>query len=318
MYTYYIQYTTDFHLLAALAAIDDLFDVKIILIGPETSLIPLLNKQLDFIHYKANPRNPNVNLIRLISRYIFSRKQESVVLVTPFIYPFFTINLLLDHKIRPYKIIRTDEGVGTYASVFHFYNAYKNELKGSSKWKCLIKAFLKKCTLTLTNLLRVCENRYIFDSELKYDLDHVNKIIRNINLMRKVGRFDGQLIFVTQPGLEQNFSTPSSYAEFIYELGKMLNCDFVYVKKHPVDKFDYRSYGLSMMDNLPLELFEITNSTVVGFSSTALLTAKLFCSPKEVYFMDLKEGCLTIDMLSKFNQSLFKHYLQPLTMIKKS
>lgn len=39
MYTYYIQYTTDFHLIAALGAVGDLSAGKIYLIGPRTKVV---------------------------------------------------------------------------------------------------------------------------------------------------------------------------------------------------------------------------------------------------------------------------------------
>jgi len=294
-----------------MAVIDDLSSSKITLIGPKTEMVSLLCSKFSVEHYAVDTRAPRINYQAVLGSYIKAKSSSDHIIISPFVFPVFTFVYLLKKGIIAKKIIRTDEGVGTYASISHYYNAYKLEAPDASLLHCFLNAALKKLAMQLTVLSGLCETQYIFNKHLIINQEHKNKIIRNIEAIGKLDDLEGEVIYVSQPNVEKNFSTFGEYALFIQKIGRSFCSDRVVVKKHPSDNFDYISYGFRVEEGLPLEVYNVESSIIFGFSSTALLTAKVIGGCPQVYYLKISDGILTYDSLSDFNQRLFEHYLTP-------
>src|SRR5690606_22549092 len=139
----YIQYFTDFHLLAALSAFD-LGGASITLIGPESAVSISIVKILRASHLKIDPRRPACDIQKLLRELVHARYDRSCTVVSPFVYPTYTISMLLKHGRYPSTIIRTDEGVGSYASFRHLFKCMSLEDPSLSTRYRLSRALLQR------------------------------------------------------------------------------------------------------------------------------------------------------------------------------
>jgi hypothetical protein len=220
---------------------------------------------------------------------------------------------LFKKGIRPGRIVRTDEGVGSYASIKHYYNAFRLEQPQFSVLNCLTQAAKKKLAATLTVALGIVDENYLFDKEGRVNQDRVVKIREIIDYVGKkedLKDYDG--VILTQPNLEENFDSPNDYVVLLNKVKRQLKIDNLIIKKHPRDKFDYGSFGFDVLEGFPIEMYDLKKSKVIGFTSTGLLTARLVSGSKASYYLTGLSGNLTFNKISKFNQNLFKKYLDPL------
>jgi DNA-directed RNA polymerase subunit H (RpoH/RPB5) len=314
---YYIQFTTDFHLLTALAYVDDISSSNITLVGPKTKMVSMLSSKLVVEHYHVDPRSPKISYQEVLRNFINAKSSKEHIIISPFAFPLFSYLYLLKKGVKVRKIVRTDEGVGTYASIRHYYNAYRLEVADSSILQCFLRSVLKKLTMNLTVLFGLCETRYIFDKSLTINRQQIDNINRNIQIIGKLDELEGEVVYVSQPNVEKNFASLEDYGAFIREVGRSFGSDNVVVKKHPSDNFDYILNGFRVLEGLPLEIYNVKDSNIFGFSSTALLTAKIIGGCTQVYYLKLSGGVLTYDCLSDFNNQLFKLYLTPLDYLSK-
>jgi|GEM_PF-6160740 len=312
MNKYYIQFATDFHLLAALAAIDDVMKSAVVFVGPQTSMSLLLAEKISAELVIADPRKPRITLGEILALTLRSRHCKRCIIISPFVFPFYTFKHLLEAGCCATKIVRTDEGVGSYASVGHFYTSLKLANPAKSSFHCAAIAVAKKTAIWATKLCRICNENYIFREDLSVRQDGVARLRRNISL---VGRLDGlndKAVYVSQPGVLGSFDSPEEYVAFIRRVGKSVGRGNVIVKKHPSDGFDYSKHGLAVVEGYPLELYRLEDSVVFGFSSTALLIAKITNSCEFVYYIKMPGVGPFYSALSPMNKRLFDRYLEPL------
>lgn len=312
MKKYYIQFSTDFHLLASLASIDDLPDSRVILVGPSTSMAALLAEKISAEFVVADPRCAQLKLSKILPLLARSKRCRTCVIVSPFVFPSYVFLRLLGEEQLVTNIIRTDEGVGSYASIRHYYNSLKleNALKG--KLHCATRAFVKKASVWLTKVLRICREQYIFNKDLSVDHRKVERLRKNIDLLGRRDGLNGKMVYVSQPGADASFKSTEEYAAFIRTVGEKVGLINIVVKRHPSDKFDYSAFGFEVVGGFPLELYYLNNSVVVGFSSTALLTAKIVSGCSKVYYIKVNGRGPFYDALSAMNKRLFDYYLVPL------
>lgn len=312
MKKYYIQFSTDFHLLAALASIEDLSRSDIVLVGPRTKMSSLLAEKISAEFVDADPRSPKVSLWRLLRLMFGAKVCRDGVIISPFVFPFYVFLRLLEEGVMVKSIVRTDEGVGSYASVGHYYASLKLENPGRTKIHCAVKAFVKKASVWMTRSLRICREKYMFKRDLSVDRGGVERLMGNIDLLGRLDGLNGKTLYVSQPGVSETFGTPEDYAGFLKGLGGRIGLGEIVVKRHPADKFDYASHGFDVVEGFPLELYHVEDSVVIGFSSTALLMAKIMGGCKRVYFLKMQGAGPFYDGLSPMNKRLFDFYLEPL------
>lgn len=312
MKKYYIQFSTDFHLLAALSSIEDVSKSAIVLIGPETKMAKLLAGKISAELIIANPRSPKFNLVHSLRLYFRARVCAETVVISPFVFPLYTYLFLIQQACIPTCIIRTDEGVGSYASVGHYYASLRVENPGRSIGYCGVKAFVKKFSMGLTRILGVCQERYIFRSDLTVDQGVLDRLTENISLLGRLEGLEGRAVYISQPGVWRGFDSLNDYSLFIKGIAKKVGAENVLIKKHPADEFDYSLYGFDVVEGFPLELYHVDNSVVIGFSSTALLMAKIIGGCDQVYFVKKEGDGPFYNGLSPMNKRLFDFYLTPL------
>lgn len=309
MLSYYIQYTTDFHLLAALGVIEELETVKIFLIGPRTKVVEILLKgNIDIEFSPSDPKNANVSFFKMLTLILQARENREITIVSPFVFPFYTFLNLLNRRILVKRVVRTDEGVGSYASIKHYYTAIRLEQPDRSKLYSFLLATCKKLAVWGTRYLGVCKELYVFSSDGSVKTPRINAIK---STLEKVGRFEdlkGRVVYVSQPGVHKYFNSAKDYVRFLSETGLKLG-GMPIVKKHPADDFDYAKYDLEVMEGYPLELYSIDDATIFGFSSTALLMAKLIGGCEKVYYIPGGVASIYFSGLSAFNKRLFDRYL---------
>lgn len=313
MKKYYIQFSTDFHLLASLAAIDDLFETEIVLIGPKTKMAKLLAEKISANYIVADPKSPKINLSKMILSIFRAKLCKQSVIISPFVFPFYTFQFLLNEGRIVKNIIRTDEGVGSYASVGHYYSSLKVENPERSVGWCAIKALVKKISIRLTRVSGLCRESYIFKKDLTVDQGSILRLKRNVDLLGRLHGLTGSIIFVSQPGVSSAFNSPASYCQFVRQMAGSLGLGSVVIKRHPADEFDYLAQGFEVLEGFPLELYDVRNTKIIGFSSTALLMAKILGGCDHVYFMKMKgkDGPF-YSGLSTMNKQLFDLYLTSL------
>ena len=306
---YYIQYTTDFHLLAALGAIGDLENVKLFLVGPATKVVERLllsELSIEFVH--ADPRGNHVSFSRLLSLLLRSRCRRDITIVSPFVFPFYTFLALLGEGVFVRNILRTDEGVGSYASFSHYYASLKFERPDKPRLSNFSLAVAKKVAVKLTKWLGFCKECYFFSGNGGVDAERINSIQGVLGRLGKLDGLNGRVIYVSQPRVHNFFCGPQAYADFLLAVGRRFPGPLV-VKRHPADSFNYEEHGFEVVEGYPLELYEIDKASVFGFSSTALLMAKLLGGCSAVYYISEGGGSEFYLGLSVFNKCLFQRYL---------
>lgn len=309
----FIQFSTDFHLLAALASVEDLYENKIVLIGPETKMASLVGAKISSEHIVVDPRNPKLSLGEIIRLLIKSRVTRDYTIISPFVFPLYTFLLLLKKGRVPGNIIRTDEGVGSYATtISHYYAALRMEAPKSSAWQCAIKALIKKPATSMTKLLGVCREQYIFKKDLTIDNERLNRLRMAIEQIGRLEGLNGKVVYISQPHIDRTFESPDKYADFIRKMAKKAGKGEVLVKRHPRDNFNYTEYGFEVVEGFPMELYHIENSIIFGFFSTALLMARIVGGCDHVYYMKTELTGPSYDGLSTMAKRLFDFYLKPL------
>lgn len=314
MHTYYIQYTTDFHLIAALGAVGDLSAGNIYLIGPRTKVVDrvLGMEGVNLEFHQTDPRSPSISWKRVIKLLKCSRSNDESTIVSPFVFPFYTFLMLLEKGERVGRIIRTDEGVGSYASMRHYYVSLRFERPNSTRLYCAALAFLKKSAAWSVSFLRVCTESYIFNPDLSINKDKTQAIQAVVERLGRAKGLNGRVIYVSQPGISQCFNSAQGYADFLRLTGNALG-EMPVVKRHPADNFDYSMHGFEVVEGLPLETYQINTATVFGFSSTALLMAKIIGGCEQVYYINSGAAAAYYMGLSDFNKRLFKFNLTALS-----
>lgn len=312
MKKFYIQFSTDFHLLASLASIEDLSENRVVLVGPGTKMASLVAAKISAEHIVVDPRSPKLSFSEILPLVARSRVARDYVIISPFVFPLYVFLFLLKEGRVPGSIIRTDEGVGSYATTSHYYASLRVENPRRSAWHCAIKAFTKKTAMRMTKLLGVCREQYIFKKDLTVDQERVNRLSRNIDLLGRLDGLNGKIVYISQPGVSRTFGSPDKYAGFIRKMTEKAGRGEVLVKRHPADDFDYTEHGFEVVDGFPMELYHIENSAIIGFSSTALLMARIVGGCDHVYYMKTKGTGPFYDGLSTMNKRLFDFYLKPL------
>ncbi len=312
MKKYYIQFSTDFHLLASLASIGDLSNSKVVLVGPKTNTATLVAEKLSAELLVADPRGAKLNPSKVLSLLTRAKWCKNCVIISPFVFPSYVFVRLLEKGQLVTSIIRTDEGVGSYASIRHYYNSIKFE--SAQKWRlhCAAKALVKKTSVWLTGSLGICREQYMFNPDLSVDSLTIERFRRAIELLGFRGGLNGKMVYISQPGADTNFESAKLYSVFIRRLGERVGLHDIVVKRHPADSFNYSEFGFEVVEGYPLELYTLQDSVVVGFSSTALLMAKLVSHCGKVYYINAGGAGPAYHGLSSMNKRLFKFYLQSL------
>jgi len=312
MKIYYIQFSTDFHLLASLASIDDLWGSHVVLVGPHTNMAVLLVEKISAEYIIADPRGAPLKLRKLLLLLTRALRCRECVIVSPFVFPTYIFLRLLEEGRMVTSIIRTDEGVGSYASIGHYYNSLKLESAQERKLQCAMKALVKKTSVWLTRFLGICREKYIFNKDLSVDQGRVERLRKNIGLLGRREDLNGKMVYISQPGVSASFESTSKYVSFINKVAEKLGFGSAVIKRHPSDMFDYSTFGFEVVEGYPLELYQLKNSVVVGFSSTALLMAKILSDCSEVYYIKISGQGPFYDGLSPMNKRLFDRYLVPM------
>lgn len=313
MKTYYIQFSTDFHLLASFASIESLPGSGVVLVGPKTSFALLVAEKISAELIVADPRSPELSFIKMFFLFARSKRCKDCVIVSPFVFPFYTFLRLLEKGRAVSEVVRTDEGVGSYASVGHYYASFIMERPERAKLSCAIKAVVKRLSVWVTKFLRICREEYIFKSDLTIDKERVERLRANIDQLGRLDGISGRVVYVSQPGIFKGFKSEVEYVQFLREVGRKFDSGEVVVKRHPSDMFDYTAHGFEVIEGFPLELYNLDGSIIIGFSSTALLMAKILSDCDKVYYIKMKGPAPFYSNLSPMNRRLFDFYLTPLS-----
>lgn len=310
MVKYIIQFSTDFHLMVALATIPDALSNKILMLGPRTSLAVKIASSLQSEFIDIDVREPKVSIFEACKLLLNQDKRGQVVIVSPFVYPFFAAMAAKKNGDTIKSIVRTDEGIGSYASVAHYYTALR--LEGQlSVLGALKRALTKKGAMWLTKSFRICKEMYLFKADLTIDQaisERLRLVLQNVGLSKQL---DNCVLYVSQPYVVSSFESGQSYVDFIKLIAS--RCDEslrLIIKKHPRDNFDYESYGFNVECGMPLETYSLNNAVIFGFSSTALLMAKFFSNCRGVYFIKLDGFGPFYNRMSAMNRDLFDHHLK--------
>ncbi|SNR90720.1 polysialyltransferase family glycosyltransferase [Pseudomonas segetis] len=310
MVKYIIQFSTDFHLMVALAAIPDASNNKILMLGPRTSLAIKVASYLQSEFFDIDAREPKVTIFEAFKLLVNQNKYGEVVIVSPFVYPFFAAMAAKKNGDTVKSIVRTDEGIGSYASVTHYYTALR--LEGQlSVLGALKRALAKKSAMWVTKSFRICKEMYLFKSDLTIDQtisERLRFILENLGLSKQL---DNCVVYVSQPYVVSSFESGQCYADFIKLIAGHCGEGLRFIiKKHPRDDFDYESYGFDVACGMPLETYSLNNSVVFGFSSTALLMAKFFSNCRDAYFIKMDGFGPFYNNMSAMNRNLFDNYLK--------
>lgn len=192
----------------------------------------------------------------------------------------------------------------------HYYASFKMERPGREV-SSAIKAVVKRVSVLVTKFLGICREEYIFNSDLTFDKDRVGRLRDGIDRLGRLEGIDGKVVYVSQPGASKGFESQDDYVQFLRFLGEKLGSGKLVVKRHPSDFFDYARYGFEVLEGFPLELYHTEKSVVIGFSSTALLMAKILGRCEKVYYIKKKGAGPFYDNLSPVNKQLFDLYLTP-------
>lgn len=312
MKRYYIQFSTDFHLLSSLSAIENLALSSFVFLGPKTKMSVLLSGKIKADLIVVDPKCPRVSFRDFLTLVVRARHCKDHIIVSPFVFPLFTFLYLLKEGVFVRNIVRTDEGVGSYASIRHYYASLKVENPTRTNFYCAKKALVKKTAVWVTKYLGVCREEYLFNKDLSVNEEGLSRLRENVGIVGRLSGLEDRIIYISQPGVDRGFLSAHEYVSFIRGLGSVSKVGDVVVKKHPADSFDYASYGIEVVEGYPLELYNIKNSVVIGFSSTALLMARIVSGCSNVYFLKTKGVGPFYDGLSSFNKRLFDFYLQSL------
>lgn len=309
----YIQYSTDFHILAALSAFEYRSEMLVVLVGPKSALVDLLVDRFSFRHDCVEPQGFRVSILKIAFSFWFSKRNYEVAIFSPFVFPFYVFGSEFAGEGWPGLLCRTDEGIGSYASVMHYYSAVRREEPLRTRFYCFFKAFVKKAAVVVTRFLGVCEERYLFNCSLDLNSRAVSRFVFNLDKIGRLSSLVGKVVYVSQPGVEGAFSSDREYVDFINGLSVRFGLVDVVVKRHPADSFDYFAYGMDVVDGYPLEIFRLDGSIVVGFSSTALLMAKVLGGGKVYYVRNNKEKPFYGE-LSFIVRRLFDKYLESICL----
>lgn len=306
---YCIQYHTDFHLLSALASIDDFENREIFLLGPKTKIALLIVERFNFGYFFCDTRGFKGNLLKIFTIASFKRN-EAIEIVSPFVFPFFSLNYFFEKNIFPKKILRTDEGIGSYADIRHYYKSYF--LEGRGKISSLVNAILKSLLLKITKLSGICREDYFFD---KNGLMNLGKINNFKTIVKKLVccEFENCVFFVSQPDVNKFFKDDILYVKFLKDVRKINFPNYkLIIQKHPRDSFDYEKYGFSVESGIPFELYSLKNCKIFGICSTALIMAKIIDPSREVFY--IKSGIFGIlfDGISFFCKKIFENNIKEL------
>lgn len=310
MAKYIIQFSTDFHLMVALASIPDVLNDKILMLGPRSSLAVRICTLLKSEFVDLDVREPKVSIVQAYKLLTNQDRRGQVVIVSPFVYPFVAAQVAIKSGDTVRSIVRTDEGIGSYASVSHYYTALRLE-GGLSILGALKRALTKKSAMWLTKSFGICKESYLFNADLTIDQTistQFKLVLQNVGLSPKL---DNCVVYVSQPYVVDSFESGECYADFIKSIAN--RCDeslrFI-VKKHPSDSFDYGFYGFDVECGMPLETYSLNYSVVFGFTSTALLMAKFFSNCRDVYFVKIDKFGPFYNRLSAMNKKLFDTYIK--------
>lgn len=137
---------------------------------------------------------------------------------------------------------------------------------------------------------------YQIDEEnKKYFIDAIKEITSALPPALLSAPPDPQIIFLSQPYDLIGFSHSQDYSEFVDRLAKVCikenpGCSF-FVKKHPLDKFDYEKIGIGVVghEKIPAELYFYQNQNnikqIIGFTSTSLFTGKILFNIPAYYIV---------------------------------
>lgn len=299
-----IQYHTEFHLLMAASSLKDINELKFTtIIGPKNDLSDKLIS-LGATHVEKDCRSdPKKAFPPIIPR------KTGITVYTSFLIPFTAINYLNSIGIKPGKIVRTDEGLGSFSSLSHVYSsALLSSNNEFSRIGAAAYAIAHTMLDSLTKITPAFRTDFIFLPDRSIN-ERKQKMAAEILRKTQDRTIDGHSIFISQPMLFKNFKSAAEYISFITETSKKISPQKqLIVKRHRDDNFNYEKHGLRTLDGKSLEQYSLENSTVFGVGSTALITAKVLCNCKEVYFSPLTIG---YSGLSKACKEIFERYLTP-------
>jgi hypothetical protein len=301
---YYIQYSTDYHLLIALSqALEKYSNVTII--GPKTPMSLIVSNWSGITHLLAAPEG--CYSYHLIAKLIYckGRKNKNIAIYSPYLIPFYTLNYLIGHNdLCSINIYRTDEGVGSNANLMHYYKGIR--YSGKSQIYSILHAIYKTFFRFFVNFFGISVDSLLIDSSGCVDQIICQQVKGFLDNIGRKEDFNSKLVVCTQPGIEDEYGGGEGYARFLSYISKSINNKKMVIKKHPKDNFDYKLFGFDECLGEALELYELTNSVLIGWSSTSLLTASIFSNCESIYYIDSK----LFRVLSPVNKHLFKTQLQ--------
>jgi len=298
-----IQYHTEFHLLMAASSLKDIDEIKLTtIIGPKSELSDTL-KSLGATHIEKDCRSdPQKTLPPIIP------KKNGITIYTSFLIPFTAINYLKREGLNAGKVVRTDEGLGSFSNFTHMYSSalYFSKTK-QHPLKAAIYAAAHIAIDKATRITPAFKTDFIFTKNKLINKEKQKKATEILRAKTQDNTINGSCVYVSQPMLFNNFDTPKLYAEFIKETSKKVSpSKSLVVKKHRDDDFDYEAHGLKTLTGKSLEHYSLEKSTVFGVGSTALITAKILCNCSEVYYVPLTIG---YDGLSAACKEIFQKNL---------
>ena len=275
------------------------------------------------------------NTLRGILYVIFQKSNDRKELfIISVMHPYFSIfKIFSNKKIAEYYLptfVVIDEGVGSYMSkkIWELVSKYDKGIKENISFLNTIKDTFKDIILLILQIINFVkvENRLIFN---KYN----NTLIPNssvINSYRKVLKFEKDtsykrfilttkkptIVIGTQPFVEYDQITESKFIELIDEITTFLEEKgfFIILKPHPRELLNkYRRLSLKHKNltiapnSVLLEdiLLSCSPTAIIGFTSTSLITSKLFYNIYSISIIDIMIK-LSDDPLLKISAKEFK------------
>ena len=224
--------------------------------------------------------------VSVLSSFLFRKKRNfydyDVVIISPYLIPFKIIEVE-DLDVSSVLLLRTEEGVGTEASFFHYFKGIR--LAGFGFIETFFHAFAKYFARLLLVSTNVFHEKYLFMGDTDYDEDIRDSIKNLLSILGRDAELNNKVVFFTQPYSKDEFNCSRFFVDFLTRCKNSFDLEFV-VKPHPRDLFDYEGYGFDVSRGSITEFYEFKDSILITMSSTSLVTANLFGSPLKCYFVE--------------------------------